>query len=233
MTPTLHAFAGAFAHRPALFLPTECARWVRDIYQARPFWTGNFADTQFTLGRAWYTHLEEEQADDYFAHAAESDALVQRVVPGLQERMLGLLSQLVGAPVERRVDWCGPGVHIFPAAGRVATQGGEVHFDSEGLSDEALADDAAALTVVAMLQAPAFGGGLRVWDRRCTSSEEEQAALAEADRLPSRVADYGIGDVVAIDSRRLHQIQPFSGALDRISATAHVVLERGHWQAWF
>jgi hypothetical protein len=31
----------------------------------------------------------------------------------------------------------------------------------------------------------------------------------------------------------MHQIQPFAGDLDRISATLHVVEEGGRWEAWF
>ncbi len=233
MTAPLAAFSGALAHRRALLTQAECARWTADVYAARASWVGSFEASQFTLGRAWYTHLEENQSDDYFRAAAASDALVRRAAPGLQERMLGLLSQLVGAPVERRAGWCGPGVHIFPAGGWVALKGGVVHFDTEGLSDEMVAagpQAAPALTVVAMLQPPESGGGLRVWtDVRYAGSDE----VEDAEKLPSRLADYAVGDVVAIDARCLHQIQPFGGARDRVSATAHVVRADGAWLAWF
>ena len=36
------------------------------------------------------------------------------------------------------------------------------------------------------------------------------------------------------DSRRLHQIRPFRGEVDRISITVHAVeVDRGVWDAWF
>ena len=42
------------------------------------------------------------------------------------------------------------------------------------------------------------------------------------------------GDALLIDSRRLHQILPFRGDLDRISITAHAVeVDRDVWEAWF
>jgi hypothetical protein len=36
-----------------------------------------------------------------------------------------------------------------------------------------------------------------------------------------------------IDSYRLHQIQPFQGARDRVSITAHLLYRDGAWQIWF
>ncbi len=216
-------------HRPAAVSPGECVRWLRGIYDARAHWTPNFDGVQFTLGRAWYTHLEEDRTDEYFAVAAESDALVERWTPGLQARMLALLSSLVEAPVTRRPGWCGPGVHVFPAGAWVAGNGGDIHFDTEGLEEDELAARAPAWSVVVMLQPPAHGGGLRIWEARYDGED----AVAEPEQFVSRTIEYGVGDLVAFDSYRLHQIQPFGGALDRISATAHVVLSDGGWHAWF
>jgi hypothetical protein len=216
-------------HHPAAASPDECARWVRGIYDARAKWTPNFEGVQFTLGRAWYTHLEEDRTDEYFAVAAESDALVEACAPGLQAKMLALLSSLVAAPVTRRDGWCGPGVHVFPAGAWVAGNGGDIHFDTEGLGEEELTARAPALSVVLMMQPPARGGGLRIWDARWDGED----SVAEPERIASRIIEYGVGDLVAFDSYRLHQIQPFVGALDRISATAHVVWTDGGWRAWF
>ena len=58
--------------------------------------------------------------------------------------------------------------------------------------------------------------------------------MAGAARADSTVADYAAGDLVLIDSYRLHQIQPFAGARDRLSVTAHLVLAGEGWHvAWF
>src|SRR5262249_11835415 len=75
-------------HRRAVLSPEECAAWVRGVYAARAHWTRNFEGVQFTVGRAWYTHLEEDATDDYFAGVAASDALVEQFLPGLQARVL-------------------------------------------------------------------------------------------------------------------------------------------------
>jgi hypothetical protein len=207
----------------------QCAAWVRGVYAARDAWIANFEGVQFTLGRAWYTHLEEERAGEYFAGAAESDALTEHFVPGLQARMLSLLSVLVDAPVARRPGYCGPGVHIFPAGGWLAQNGGEVHFDTEGLDPAQLERRAPALSAIVMLQPPLDGGGLRVWERRWDGSDE----TPDTAQSPSVTATYQTGELVAIDSYRLHCIQPFGGPVDRISATAHAVLTADGWQAWF
>lgn len=183
---------------------------------------------QFTLGRAWYTHVEEGRAAAYFAAPATSDAVVERYVPGLQDQMLAIASDTVGAPVRRRRGWCGPGVHVFPAGQWLARNGGDVHFDIEGLSASDLANRTPAVTFVAMLQPAGSGGGLRVWNARYGEHDEDE----EPD-VPSSTFEYGVGDVIVIDSYRLHQIRPFGGGLDRISATAHVVYTSGSWQCWF
>jgi len=209
--------------------PQECARWVRGTYRARADWTPCFDGVQFTLGRAYYTHLEEDHAGEYFSGASASDAIVERALPGLQARVRGLLADLVGAPVAPRPGWCGPGVHIFPAGQWLSENGGDVHFDTEGLLDEQLRARAPARSVIVMLQPPVGGGGLRVW----SSVYEGDDQVAEPERIPSLIVDYGAGDLVAIDSYRLHQIQPFEGPRDRVSITAHLVHTGRQWQAWF
>jgi hypothetical protein len=219
---------GVFQAKGAL-TRAECATWLRAVYEARNDWTPCFDGVQFTLGRAYYTHLEEGRADEYFAAARASDAIVERALPGLQARMRELLANLVGAPVAQRPGWCGPGLHIFPSGQWLSENGGDVHFDTEGLLEEQLAARRPARSVIVMLQAPARGGGLRVWSNVYDGDDQ----IAEPDRDPDIVIDYDAGDLVAIDSYRLHQIQPFEGSRDRVSITAHLVHTDDGWHAWF
>jgi hypothetical protein len=208
--------------------PNEASDLARRVLQARPAWTSNFDGIQYTLGSAWYAHLEEDREDAYFEGSAASDLQVEKVVPGLQEHMRRLVSQAVQGPVVQRPDWCGAGVHIFPAGGACASDGGDLHCDDEGLTEEQLAQRVPALTCVLMLQAPESGGGLRVWEQRYAPGEEPLVA-PDAGEL----VHYGPGDLVVIDSYRLHRIMPFGGAKDRVSATLHAVWEDGVWQTWF
>ncbi len=77
MSPLAHLERGA--------LPgSTCAAWVRAVYEARPHWTSDFSGEQFALGMAFYTHHETDRGEDYFRRAAASDALVDRVLPGMQ-----------------------------------------------------------------------------------------------------------------------------------------------------
>jgi len=221
-----------FLHRRGALGADECARWAAGVYAARAEWTPCFEGVQFTLGRAYYTHLEEKREDEYFATAPASDAIVERALPDLRARVRAILAELVGAEVVPRPGWCGPGVHIFPAGDWLAENGGDIHFDTEGLRGEPLAARMPALSAIFMLQPPERGGGLRVWDALWDGRDDEQA-IAAAARAPSAVADYAAGDLVVIDSYRLHQIQPFTGARDRLSVTAHLVFRDGCWQAWF
>jgi hypothetical protein len=203
---------------------------VSQVLAASDRWTSNFEGAQFTLGHAWYTHLEEGRSAHYFASADESDRVVEEAAPGLQERMFALASRFLGAPVNQRRGWCGPGVHVFRPRSLIARRGGEVHFDTEGLTDGQLERRAPALTFVLMLQPAESGGGLRVWDRLYDG--EDFPAKPGPDVPVTQIA-YEPGELVVIDSYRLHQILPFSGRRDRISATMHVALEAGAWEGWF
>jgi hypothetical protein len=200
------------------------------VLSARPQWTVNFGGAQFTLGRAWYTHLEVDREDDYFDRVAESDAVVERWAPGLQDLLIDAAGSVLGAPVTRRPGWCGPGVHVFPRGGEVSRKGGEVHFDTEGLLEAELSRRAPALSFVLMLQPPESGGGLRLWDRLYRGEDFPEHP---GPRVATALVDYEVGELVVFDSYRLHAIQPFGGDLDRISATMHVVEADGGWQAWF
>lgn len=210
--------------------PSLAARWAAGVLSAREAWVADFGGAQFSLGRAWYTHLEQGRAGDYFANAAASDASVERACPSLQRTMRALTARIVGTPVAERSGWCGPGVHVFPAGKLVAQRGGDVHFDTEGLTPAHVGDRAPALTLVLMLQPPPTGGGLRVWDVTHAGSD----AYEDDDLERAHVTcDYAAGDLVVIDSYRLHQIQPFGGPLDRISATCHAAFVAGQWETWF
>jgi hypothetical protein len=226
-----HASPPRFVVAPALLTADECARMVRAVYAAREAWNDDFGGAQFSLGRAFYTHFETGQSDAYFAGAKESDALVERALPGMQAWMRALCAALTGGHARQRRGWCGAGVHVFPAGGEVARRGGVKHFDVEGLNERHMEERRRALSVVLMLQAPERGGGLRLWDARYHG--EEHATRADA-RTGSELLTYDVGSAMAMDSYRLHQIQPFSGTRDRLSITLHAAeLDTGLWETWF
>ncbi len=215
------------------FLSAEaCAHFARRVYAGRPFWISDFDGVQFSLGRAWYTHLEQDREEAYFANARASDAQVERFLPGLQRTLLDAISTLVEAPAVPRPGWCGPGVHIFPAGQWLSGHGGDIHFDIEGLSEAQCALRSRALTLVLMLQPPESGGALRLWDATFTDSEEPPEDYRQRAHVD---VDYRVGELLVLDSYRLHQIQPFPGKRDRISATAHAALSEtgATWEVWF
>ncbi len=213
----------------------RCTTAVRRVLSAEAQWTADFDGEQFALGRAFYTHLETGRASDYFRDAAASDALVESVLPGMQANLRAWAASVVGAPVRPRAGWCGAGVHVFPARGEVAELGGVVHFDTEGLTPHQLATGARALSLVLVLQPAHMGGGLRLWDVRYAGHDHPTRQEIAA---PSARLDYRAGDLVVFDSRRLHQIEAFGGAVPRISITLHAVeVDRSasapQWECWF
>lgn len=212
-------------------VPAERAeQWAVGVQAARDAWVTDFDGAQFSLGRAWYTHLEQGRAADYFANVSASDATVERACPGLQAAMRELAASAVGAPVVAREGWCGPGVHVFPAGAHVAERGGDIHFDTEGLTPAHVAERAPAVTLVLMLRPPITGGGLRLWDVEYSGSDAYEDEDLER---PHVTCDYVAGDLLLIDSYRLHQIRPFAGSVDRISATSHLAFVAGRWEMWF
>jgi hypothetical protein len=221
---------GAIAIRRC-FSREACARWIAGTYAGKSVWTADFGGDQFSLGRAFYTHLEQDRSLAYFKGAADSDAHVERHAPGLQRAMLDLAGRFVGGRVRRRTGWCGAGIHIFPAGGHVASRGGVIHFDTEGLTQHHIERRARAITLVVMLQPPIAHGGLRVWDATYHGQDR-----ATRDELASRsnAVTYEVGDLAVIDSYRLHQIQAFPGEDDRVSVTLHLAeVDTGQWESWF
>lgn len=217
---------------PTTLSVSDCERLIAGVYAGRAHWIADWGGEQFSLGRAWYTHLEQDRDDEYFREAKASDAIVERYLPMLQRTMRAIVSSLVGAPARARPGWCGPGVHVFPAGEWVSREGGVVHFDTEGLLPDQLEAGARALSLILMLQPPLSGGGLRVWDLTYEGEDEvDDQALDDAD---AETIDYEVGELVVIDSYRAHQIQPFEGSRDRISVTVHAVeYEPGRWETWF
>jgi hypothetical protein len=219
---------------PRYFDAERCATWTKGVYEAREEWTQDFDGEQFSLGRAFYTHLETGKSKSYFEDTTSSDARVERHAPGLQAAMFELVRSIVKSKhVVQRRGWCGPGVHVFPTNGPVAERGGVQHFDTEGLTARHIEQHRPAITVVAMLQPTEaeLECGLRVWDVLYSGSDDPTE-----DELtkPNDVAIYRVGDIVLIDSYRLHQILPFKGTRERISATIHAAQSDTRvWECWF
>jgi hypothetical protein len=216
---------------PGLVDRATAARWADAVEAAEALWTADFDGEQHCLGRAYYTHLEEDKLDDYFEDAAATDARVEAVVPGLQDFLRAVVARLTDREVTQRERFCGAGVHVFSPGKWVAHNGGDVHFDTEGLDDEGRAARVPALTLVLMLRPAQTGGGLRVWTVLDPGTDVVTRAMIAK---PSELVDYEVGELLILDSYRLHQIQPFQGETRRISATLHGV-ERadGSWETWF
>src|SRR5688500_5020486 len=88
-------------------------RWADATLADESLLVRDFGGEQLALGRAFYTHLETGAASTYFRDVAASDALVERVLPGMQQRVLDLFASMLGARVRRRAGFAGPGVHVF------------------------------------------------------------------------------------------------------------------------
>lgn len=215
---------------PKLLEPAIAQAMAERVLAARERWTEDFGGAQFSLGRAFYTHLETGKERHYFKDAQKADARVEAVLPGMQADVRALVAAFVSEPAVPRPGFCGPGVHVFLPGCEVAKKGGSVHFDLEGLRDD---DErsGAALSLVIMLQPAESRGGLRIFPGRFSGSVRATAAESKA---PYETLAYDAGDAIVFESQRLHQIEPFAGASPRISITAHALRRpAGHWEVWF
>ena len=213
----------------------QAAEWSQGVLAARSLWHADFGGEQFTMGRAFYTHLEEDRLADYFREARGADAEVERAAPGLQARMREIVARITGGRVTSRPDFCGAGVHVFPADEKVARAGGVVHFDLEGLPKSFLGSGQRAITVVLALE-EVVGGGLRFWNTRYDprAGTDEARLAARAEPRDAEVLRAAPGDVVVFDSFVLHQIEPFTGRSPRLSATLHAMqIATNAWETWF
>ncbi len=211
--------------------PTDCAAMADRVLAARPRWTADFGGEQFTLGRAFYTHLETGRAGEYFAAAAEADRCVDAVLPGAQARARALYAAAVGGAARPRPGFCGAGVQVFLPRSRVARRGGVAHWDVEGLAPAHLAGRRRAVSLVVMLRAPARGAALTLWDAHYDGGDEPSP---EALAAPRRTVRYGPGDALLFSSYRLHRIRGFRGESPRVAVTLHgVEVDRGVWETWY
>lgn len=214
-----------------LLAPDVAAREASAVLRAVDRLVDDFGGEQRALGRAFYTHLETGRARSYFAEARASDGVVEAVLPGMQERTLGVLARLLGGVVRRRHGFCGPGVHVFPPHEKVARLGGVTHYDLEGLTDEQRASGARAVSFVWMLQPPKTRGGLSLYPRTFRGGDWP---LERAPPRGGTTTNSRAGDALLFSSYRLHRIAGFGGDRPRVSITCHAVeIDRDVWDVWF
>lgn len=226
-----HQMQGFAALHIQSVLPKEiCEDIVAKVYKNKDHWNSDFEGLQFSFGQAYYPHLEAGTTDEYFEKVPTSDEQFNQALPGLQEMAMGFLSTVVGGYVQQREGWSGPGIHIFPANGYAANNAGEVHFDLDGISDSDRIALSPAVTMILMLQPPTSGGGLKVWNTKYAGRNADELKL---ESIPSAIIEYGVGDLVFINSYTLHQIQPFESNNDRISLTVHSIYNGECWDCWF
>jgi hypothetical protein len=233
---TLLGGAGAVVFRD-IFTPAEVQGMVATIYALREQWLPGFEEEQFSVGRVWYVDVADEAEEEYHEDSVRSNAQIEERFDSIQERMRAFCAAIQpGDLVQIRPGWAGPGFVIFPAHAACAENGGDIHFDIEGLAGDLLDDpEAAAYSFIAMLQKPESGGGLQVWREQYDPNRRDEyiPELQSEPEGPSFLIDYRIGDLVMINSRAIHQIQPFEGDTDRITLTFHIVRQAGAWHIWF
>ena len=226
-----HAGVGVRSAMPA----HEALACAARVVDASADLVNDFGGEQQALGRAFYTHLESGAAATYFAQQAASDAVVERVLPGIQARTLALLSRLLGGTVRRRHGFCGPGVHVFPPHEKVAERGGVYHFDLEGLgaTERRVGVDggARAISLVWMLQQGHTRGGLSLFNTLYRGRNRDMDEVPSSTSTTTRALP---GDAIFFSSYRLHRINGFGGDHARVSVTCHAVeVDEDVWECWF
>jgi hypothetical protein len=222
------------------FSPVQVDRILEAFYGAREDWSSGFKGQQFSLGEAWYHYVEtgvESNPARYLDRAVPSREIIERHIPGLHAYIISFLSKLnPDKKVHIREHWAGPGIVTFLANNYVANQGGGIHFDTDGLLDEELADPSFKLrSFVATLQKPDSGGALRLWDYRYDHSIGESVLddPANYNQVREGRIDYEVGSLYVFDGLKPHKIEPFSGDKDRVCLTFHGAYRADRFEIWF
>jgi hypothetical protein len=223
-----------------VFSSAEISAIASQIYALKESWIPAYGGEQFSVGRIWYAHVDDDKKSQYFQAAGESVRFIEMQFPSLYAKLIGIVSQLLNTDrVRLKEGWAGPGFVILPSGGPASLSGGGAHVDWEGLTKEQLADiNLEAYSFIALMQKPVNGGGLQVWDRHLDQTAPESWLHAQLEGVDlgdveTALIDYQLGDLVAINSLSLHKICPFGGDRDRVSLTFHAARDHDGWYLWF
>lgn len=236
------AIAGVAFH--GLLGAAEVAKLLAQVYAQRRHWKSGAGPGDFTLGNVWYAHIEFGREQEYFASVATSRALINRLFPKLEQRILAFCRQLTGdASVQIRSGWGGPAIVVFEGGSETARRGGVLHIDHDGLPAELLETrGAATFSFILPLQMPADRGHLLVWPDLYDPTDRARFMVGSGDialpHLPVQLLPHCVGTALAIQSLRVHQIQGFDGSCDRVTLNWRLTRlgDQGadpRWVVWF
>lgn len=218
---------------------SECREYADTAYMLQSYWRAGTLQGEYTLGRAWYTSIDNREVVDYFDESDYLNRIIRQSFPGLIEKILHFCQRWTDCKnVGIRSGWAGPGIVVFhPSSSLTAKRGGSVHIDYEGLSKRML--DAAVhppevYSFMLPLQMPVNGGHLRTWPEvyRRYHHERYLREICKPEGK-TRLVPYSVGSLCGIYSLRIHQIEPFRGKDDRVILTFHLGKLDGQWCIWF
>lgn len=215
----------------------ECAELLTGVYTLRPYWRQGTQDGEYTLGRVWYTALDNRDVIDYFEEVSGFNALIDQSFPGLIPQILDFSRKFAANDsIKIRPGFAGPGFVIFTPRSLTAKEGGAIHIDCEGLSTRMLdvPGGAEVYSLMISIQLPEEGGFLRTWPDYYQPSQKDKY-LNDIDIPLGRmeIVPYEVGGISVISSPRVHQIEPYSGCLDRVILTFHLGKIDNEWLVWF
>lgn len=217
--------------------PEECEEIALRLKALESSWSKDYGGEQYSFPNNYYARANDGGASSYFDGSSFGNEIMAAQFGGVLEKLLAVIRLLLpGFEVKSRTGWQGPGFVIFPANELLSRESGPVHIDLEGLvAPQVDFIRALCFSVIIMIQTPESGGGVRVWNRPLTASVTEEALLLAAKECPdeSAVINYGVGDLVIINSLSPHQILKFDGNRARISLNAFAIAEQNQCLIWF
>lgn len=221
-----------------LLSDAECGQ-VRDTLMAlRGRWLGRHPAMPFyTLGAASYIDALGD-APAYASLAREHNPLLRQHFAGLYERVLAVLAQALGEPVQYAHRLGLPGFHIFLSAKAFEQAIGSIHFDLQYLLHDwqgDVVDLANPISFTLAIALPRHGGGLNTW---------EVSYADQADQTPDELArgrtpvlhTYLRGHLALHSGHLMHQLAPgidLQPDDERITLQGHGVRVAGVWQLYW
>lgn len=237
---------------PEFVSPATAATWYRDSMSRMELW--RFTIDHYVLGMAYYAEMENGDVARYHQQAAESNVIVDSVLPNFRS-VMAEGCRFIWNPTNRHIPahpravgganlWVHGGLTLNDTEGNLdgiesEEQFGKGHIDSEGLAPYPhlmLSPDTLMYSACLSIATPAIGGGLYVWEGVRHIGYDRDIRPAESALTYCR---YEPGTLVLFDSFLWHRIESVGTSPDqqhRVVGVMHFLYlshPYPHWEYWY
>lgn len=195
--------------------PEECARTREIIWGLKSHWInrGHLMLPIFTLGTASYLDATEEDKSHYLQLAEKYNPILMSNFPGLYEKLIETLTNILGMPVAFEKTFGLPGFHLFLSCKCFESPIARIHFDRQyrllKWEDYEEIDFDHPISFTCPVTVPSSPIGLNYWD---IGDEFQDFSRGELEKLREskemHFIPYHLGKLFLHRGLTLHQVAP-------------------------